>query len=210
MYAFSLLCAARKMCLLATPALLAMPPASLAARIGWGQAAVPTAASVTRPCSTNPVLAPSGKNKSTKKSKHPLPPEPAPACIEVQGEAIEVQEFLQTAVRELQWRIGENHASEDTWSFMRYLNVEQLEKYTETKVLIEPVEFTSGNVAVTVRTSEVNGGYVRVQISSHFQGEGKSTDKVLGQPGNAWPLKSKGVLEQELIDALQTRYKHLA
>jgi hypothetical protein len=45
-----------------------------------------------------------------------------------------VQEFLQSVVREFQWRVGENHASEDTWSF------------------VEPVEFTGGKVAVLLRT----------------------------------------------------------
>ena len=33
-----------------------------------------------------------------------------------------MQEFLQSVVREFQRRAGENHASEDTWSFVRYLN----------------------------------------------------------------------------------------
>jgi hypothetical protein len=166
-----------------------------------------TQSSSSRPCSVNPVLAPSAKSKTSKKNKHPLPLEALPVCLEVKGQAIEIQEFLQTAVRESQWRIGENHASEDTWSFVRYFNTEELEKYADTKVLIEPVEFTSGKVAVIVRTSDMDNGYVRVQIITHFQGEGKSTDKVWAQPGNSWPLKSRGVLEQEFITALQTRYK---
>jgi hypothetical protein len=113
-------------------------------------------------------------------------------------------------VREFQWRIGENHASEDTWSFVRYLNEEDLAKYADTKVLLEPVQFTGGKVAVLVRTSEVSDGYVRVQITVHIQGDGKSTDKFSGQPGTVWPLNSKGLLEQELISALQSRYKHAA
>ncbi len=162
----------------------------------------------TRACTANPVLAPSGKSKSSKKSKHPLPPEPPPTCLEVKGEPIEIQEFLQSVVRELQWRTGENHASEDTWTFVRYLNDEELAKYGDTKVLIEPVEFTSGKAAVTVRTTELADGYSRVQITAHFQGEGKSTDKILAQPGNSWPLRSRGVLEQELNEALQTRFKY--
>jgi hypothetical protein len=161
----------------------------------------------TRACSANPILAPSDKSKSAKKSKYPLPPEPLPACLEMKGEPIEIQEFLQTAVRELQWRIGENHASEDSWNFVRYLNEEELAKYGDTKVLIEPVEFTSGKAAITIRTTELAEGYARVQIATNFQGEGKSTDKVWAQPGNSWPLRSTGVLEQELISALQKRYK---
>lgn len=161
-----------------------------------------------RPCSVNPVLVPTGKSKSSKKPKHPLPPEPLPACLEVKGEPIEIQEFLQSAVREWQWRIAENDASEDTWNFVRYLNAEELGKYGDTKVLVEPVEFSSGKAAITIRTTELNDGHARVQIATHIQGEGKSTDKVWAQPGNSWPLRSLGVLEKELTDALQTRYKH--
>ncbi len=161
-----------------------------------------------RACTANPVLTPRGKSRSANKSKHPLPPDPAPTCLEVKGEPIEIQEFLQSVVRELQWRTGENHASEDTWSFVRYLNEEELAKYADTKVLVEPVDFTSGKAAVTVRTTELPDGYTRVQVTAHFQGEGKSTDKLMAQPGNSWPLRTKGTLEKELSDALQTRYKH--
>ncbi len=169
---------------------------------------VPATTTNSRPCSENPVLAASAKSKSASKSKHPLPPDPLPACLEVQGQPIEIQEFLQSAVRDFQWRIGENHASEDSWNFVRYLDEQELAKYGDTKVLVEPVEFTGGKAALTIRTTELKDGYARVQIATHIQGEGKSTDKVWAQPGNLWPLRSKGVMEQELIGALQTRFRH--
>ena len=163
----------------------------------------------TRACAANPVLTAGEKKKGSPGAKHPLPPEPAPACIEVEGEGIEVQEFLQKTAREQAWRIGENRVTEDTWSFIRYLDADELEKYADTKVLIEPIRFTSGKAAMTVRTTEIGEGYVRVQIIVHVQGEGKSADKVLGQPGSTWKLKSKGGLEQELVTAQQSRYKPL-
>ncbi len=189
--------------------LFAFFPAQLFAQtMGTPAASVPPSTTNTRACTANPVLAPSSKTKSAKKSKHPLSPDPAPTCLEVKGEPIEIQEFLQSVVRELQWRTGENHASEDTWTFVRYLNEEELAKYGDTKVLVEPVEFSGGKAAVTVRTTELPDGYSRVQVSAHFQGEGKSTDKIMTQPANSWPLRSKGVLEQEMGEALQTRYKH--
>jgi hypothetical protein len=72
-----------------------------------------------RACTANPVLEGNSKSRPQKKSKHPLAPEPLPTCLELKGEPIEVQEFLQSVVREFQWRVGENHASEDTWSFVR-------------------------------------------------------------------------------------------
>ena len=163
----------------------------------------------TRPCSVNPVLGPAAPKKGTHKLKHPLPAEPPPACIEVRGEALEVQEFLQNTARQEAWRLAENHVSEDTWTFVRIFDANELEKYADTKVLLEPVKFTGGKAAVTVRTSETGDGYLRVQISAHFQGEGKSSDKAIAQPSSVWPLNSKGVLEQELLTALETRYKPL-
>jgi hypothetical protein len=164
---------------------------------------------VTRACSANPVLGLSGENKQAHKPKHPLPPEPPPACLEVKGEALEIQESLQAAVRDLKWRVHENHASEDSWTFVRYLSVEDLEKYADTKVLLESVEFESGKTAVLVRTAEIGKGFIRVQISAQIQGEGKSVDAVVKQPASSWPLRSKGTLEQELIAALQNSYKHV-
>jgi hypothetical protein len=187
----------------------AAPSAEGAARTQGAQASTSgVIAGSYRACSANPVLASNAKKKSVRKTKHPLPADPLPTCLEVRGEAIEIQEFLQSSSRQELWRVGENHASEDTWTFVRYLSDDDLERYAETKVLTEPVHFSSGKAAVLVRTTELNDGYVRVQISARFQGEGKTTDKVIGQPVTIWPLNSKGILEQEMLTALQTRFQH--
>ena len=170
----------------------------------------PTTSAMSRTCSANPVLAPRSKSKSAKLPKHPAPVDPLPSCIEVKGQPIEVQEFLQAVVREFQWHVGENHASEDTWTFVRYLNEEELSRCGDTKVLIEPVKFTGGKAAILVRTTELADGYVRVQISTHIQGEGKSTDKVSAEPGTSWPLRSTGSIEQDLIHLLDSRYMPVA
>lgn len=174
-----------------------------------GPSPVASSSSNSRPCSANPVLVASNKGKRAQKSKHPLPPDAPPTCLEVKGEGIEVQEFLQNTAREQQWRVGENHASDDTWTFIRYFNPDELSKYADTNVLSEPVKFTSGKAAVLVRTSDLESGYVRVQVAAHFQGNGKSTDKFWAQPGDVWPLNSKGVLEQEILKQLETEYKTL-
>ena len=182
----------------------------LQAQSSTAPATAADATATTRPCSANPVLTAAEKKKESPQPKHPPLPEPAPACIEVKGGGLEIQEFLQNTAREQEWRIGENHLSEDTWSYFRYLDRDELEKYTNTKVLIEPIRFFGGKAAVTLRTTEIAKGYVRVQIIVHFQGDGKSTDKALAQPVSVWTLKSRGVMEQELLTALQTRYKPLA
>ena len=179
------------------------------ARLAGAQQATPNAGppATSRACSANPVLGPGGKKKSSPKTK--LPPEPVPACLELKGEPLEIQEALQAVVRDLQWRIHENHATEDTWTFVRYLDSEELEKYADTKVLIESVNFEDGKAAVLVRTADIGGGFARVQISVHFEGDGKSSDATLKQPATSWPLNSKGTLEKELLTALETHYRHV-
>ena len=55
-----------------------------------------------------PFLEGNSKSKPQKKSKQLLATEPLPACSELMGEPIEVQEFLQSVVREFQRRVGES------------------------------------------------------------------------------------------------------
>jgi len=163
---------------------------------------------VTRPCSANPVLASRAKRK-TPKTRQLLPPEPLPACLELKGEPLEIQETLQGIAREQQWRIHDNHATEDAWTFVRYLSPEDLDKYAETKIFLEPIAFDGGKAAVTLRTADIGAGFVRVQISARFEGEGKTADTAMTQPATSWSLQSKGTLEKELLDALQSRYRHV-
>jgi hypothetical protein len=160
-----------------------------------------------RPCTANPVLAPDPKKK-VKKSKYPLPHEAAPACVEIKGQGIGIQEFLQAYMRDQNWRTGENLAAEDGWSFVRYLNDDQLASFANTRNVLGAVVFTSGKAAISVRTTDLNDGFVRVQVTAQFLGEGKSTDKTFTEPGNQWPLSTKGALEQELLTVLEARYRH--
>ena len=163
---------------------------------------------VTRACSANPVLAPGGKQKHTTKTKQSLPADPLPVCIEIKGDPLEIQETLQAIARDLQWRIHDNHATEDSWTFVRYLDTDELEKYADTKVLIQPVDFEDGKTAIVVRTTDIGEGFTRVQISARFEAEGKSSDTTMKHPASFWQLKTKGVLEQEMVAALQNRYRH--
>ena len=105
--------------------------------------------------------------------------------------------------------MAESRASEDSWSYVRYFDADELDTYADTASLAGSVKFSNGKAAVIVRTTEIGGGFLRVQIAAHFQGEGKSTDAVLGQPATQWPLASKGVLEKELFTAIEKNYHPL-
>jgi len=103
----------------------------------------------------------------------------------------------------------ESHATEDSWTFVRYLNTDELEKYADTKILIEPLNFEDGKAAVMVRTVDLGGGFVRVQVSAQFEGEGKSADPTFKQPATSWPVATKGLLEKEMLAMLAAGYQHL-
>lgn len=196
--ALSILCLAMVMCVAAKHA------RPQAAEQPAPKAAVPSG--VVRTCSANPGL--TSKDKRAAKSKHPLPAEPAPVCREVAGDAVELQEFLQGQGRTQGWHTGENHASEDSWTYVRYFDADELDKYADTAALAGAVKFSAGKAAVIVRTTDIGGGFVRGQITARFQGEGKSTD-ALGQPATQWPLASSGLLENELIEAIEKNYHPL-
>jgi hypothetical protein len=51
---------------------------------------------------------------------------------------------------------------------------------------------------------------LRPRADQHTLPRQWETDQFSGQPATMWPLNSKGILEQELIGALQTRFKHAA
>lgn len=174
------------------------------------QSAQPNTTSAnTRACTANPVLAPAAKQKGHRQSKNHSSPGPLPVCIEIQGEALEIQEVFQSIAREKQWRIHESHATEDSWTFVRYLNTDELYNFADTSVLIQPVNFEDGKAAVVVRTVDIGSGFVRIQVSAQFEGEGKSADKTMKQPATTWPLTTKGVMEKEMLAALEARYQHL-
>lgn len=173
---------------------------------GAGQAPASPRA-ITRSCSANPVLHSTAKKPGKQKSSPPV--EPPPTCVEVQGQAIEVQEFLQNLARREVWRTAENRASEDSWSCVRYLSDGELQKYADTKALSADITFTGGKAAIALRTAELADGYVRAQIVARFQGVGKAKDAAVGQTPTEYPLPSNGTLEKDIVNALQSGFHPL-
>jgi hypothetical protein len=176
------------------------------------QAATPrqnTVAVAARPCNNNP--AGSNRKKGTNKSRNQKPGDQsgstASTCMEVHSTALDVQEYLQAQGREEKWNLGDEHVAEDAWTFSRKLERDELVRFTKQDANAERVNWTSGAAFVQVNTLELDDGFVRVQISSRFEGYGQSADQ-FAPPRESWPLSSNGALENQLISILGKHFKN--
>jgi hypothetical protein len=144
-----------------------------------------------------------GAGKSPAEKKKPNKQEsvrPAPNCLEVRLSAIDTLEYLQKFIREQQWFIKDEQASEETSTFIISLNKEMLARYT--KPFADPrMRWRGGKGLVQIRAIEENDGYTHVLVSARFDGFGESAD-TLATKRDAWPMESNGILESELISAI--------
>jgi hypothetical protein len=170
---------------------------------------VPTAAATFRPCpadSTNPK--PARENKKKGKSGAANSSETASACLEARASALDIQEFLQSFVRIQGWRFGEEKIAEDAWTFSRYLDKDELLRFSKEGPFAGRVNWTEGKALIQVRTRELEKGFTQVEISARFQGYGQNVDR-FAPPRESWDLNSNGALEKDLISALEAHAKSL-
>jgi hypothetical protein len=161
----------------------------------------------TRPCSSSSSLPPDSKGaKESSKTKFAGTPVPPPACLEVKGNPIEVQEFLQALIRDQKWRIGQEQTSANSWSFVRNLEPEELVRFAHTEILGGSIVWTEGKAAVQVATAGATDGFTRVQIAAKVLGKGNTKER-FARPTDFWPLVSKGTLESGMIAALEDHFK---
>jgi hypothetical protein len=161
----------------------------------------------TRPCSSNTSLPSDSKaaqeSHSNESAEAPAAP---PACLEVKGAPIDLQQFLQAFIRDQKWRVGQERASVDGLSFVRYLEPDELARYAHTEILVGRIVWTEGTVAVQVTTSAATDGFTRVQVNAKLQGKGSAGER-FARPTNLWPLVSKGTLEGSMIAALENHFR---
>ncbi len=168
--------------------------------------AVGTAA---RPCNSNP--AGSKRKKGTTRNRNQKSGDEsenyASTCLEVHSTALDVQEYLQAQGREEKWNLGNEHVAEDAWTFSRKLERDELLHFTKQDANAQPVNWKSGAAFVQVSTLNLDGGFVRVQISAWFEGYGQSVDR-FAPPKDSWPLGSNFTLEGQLISILGKHFKN--
>jgi hypothetical protein len=164
---------------------------------------------VARPCKN--ILAGSKRQKGTNKNRNKTSGDEggnsSSTCIEVRSTAIDVQEYLQAQGREEKWNLGDEHVAEDAWTFSRKLERDELVRFTKQDASTERVNWTSGAAFVQVSTVERDDGFVRVQISTRFEGYGQSADR-FAPPKGFWPLGSNTTLENQMISILARHFKN--
>jgi hypothetical protein len=158
----------------------------------------------TRPCKIVPDTSKPSK-EAKKNGKKRLGD--ADGCLEVHSTTLEVQEYVQAYGREQKWNLSDEHVAEDSWTFSRKLERDELLGYTQKDANTERVNWTSGVIFVQVRTAELDEEFVRVQVSARFQGYGQSLDRFAPQK-EFWPLISNGSVERQLISAIEIHFKN--
>ena len=131
-----------------------------------------------------------------------------PACLEAKAAPLDLQEFLQSFVREQKWAVGKERVSEDSWTFFRSLDKDELQRYVEVGPFAGRVTWTEGRAFIKVNTNEAEGGYTRILISARFEGHGQNAD-TFAPPQDTWQLASNGALEKTLISALETHFQSM-
>jgi len=162
---------------------------------------------VIRPCKISDTTPPVKSSDPQKKKVKGYSDEPSPGvCVEVRTGILEVQEILQAKVRDLRWKIHDEILNDNSWLFLRDLDVNELLGMTKKDKRPQDVEWKGGSVTLRVTTTDVGEGFTRTIILAQLRGVGKTKDKLKVQH-EWWPLESNGSLEESLMEAIR---KHFA
>jgi hypothetical protein len=163
---------------------------------------------VVRPCPTLPVNSKPARKEKTKRKGAADSNEAPPACLEAKASSLDIQEFLQSFIREQKWSIGEEKVAEDAWTFFRYLDKDELLRFADVGPFAGRVNWTEGKAFVKVNTVDAGGGFTRVLITARFEGHGQNAD-LFAPPQESWKLTSNGSLEKSLVSSLETHFQSL-
>lgn len=165
-------------------------------------------APIVRPCPAPPADSKSARKEKTKR-KAPVESDEGPsACLEAKASTLEIQEFFQSFGREQKWSIGKERVSEDSWTFSRSLDKDELVRFVEVGPFAGRVKWTEGKAFVKVNTSDAKDGYTRVLITARFEGYGENSDR-FAPPQDTWNLVSNSTLEKNMISALETHFQSM-
>jgi hypothetical protein len=165
-----------------------------------------SARAVTRACAEGwDGTGPKTKKKLRKHAKED-PQVKGAACIELAFSPLEIQEYLQSYVRSQQWKFGEEHLTEDSWTFSRELGKDELLSFTNKNANLARVNWSGGTALVQVSTVQVAEGFARTVIRASFRGYGQNADQ-FAQQREYWELESSNNLETSIRSALEAHFK---
>lgn len=165
----------------------------------------PMAKPIVRPCADSWNDSSLNKKKNRQKGSKKGAFQGAGACIELAFSTLDIQEYLQSRARAEQWKIGGDQISEDSWTFSRDLEKDELLRDTTEEARNKRVEWTSGTVRVHVNTALLPDGYTRTIVRASFRGYGRGADQFAAQKAY-WDLESNSSFENSMVSALQTHF----
>jgi len=161
----------------------------------------PSERGVAKLCSSEWDRPQSNQKANRRKQTAKTTPKTAAACVEIDLSPLEIQEYLQSFVRKQQWKVIEEHVSEDSWSFSRRLSREELLNAAKTNKVGDKFEWTEGIAVVHVSSMQIAGGLTRTIVRADFRGYGQSDDQFAMQRAY-WDLESNNSLEGNLVSVL--------
>jgi hypothetical protein len=171
-----------------------------------GSAQQSTAAKpVVKPCADSWSDSGSQAKKHRPKSSTKKAHQEAGACIELAFSTLEIQEYLQSYARTQQWKVSESAVNEDSWTFSRELDKDELLRDTTEDSNKKRVEWTGGTVRVHVNTVQLPDGYSRTIVRGIFRGYGRSIDQFAIQK-EYWELDSNNNLENSIVSVVRTHF----
>ena len=161
-----------------------------------------------RPCTTGAQESGDGKKPANPRKKNAAQEKTnsGAACLEVHSSSLDVQEHVQSFVRDQKWHVGDEQIGEAFLSFSMALTKDDLLGYATPDAAAAHVQWRSGKVVVLVKTADLADGFVRIIVGAHFEGFGESDDSFAMQRAS-WNLASNGKLEALLISGLQAHYR---
>jgi hypothetical protein len=168
----------------------------------------PSSASMVRPCAQREGNSKPGRKDKSKAKGGAGSEESTIACLEAKDTPLNIQEFFQSHVREQAWRFGEERIVGDGWIFARYLDKDELLQFAREGRFAGHVAWTEGKALILVATRELDDGFTRVEVSARLQGFGQNVDR-FAPARDSWDLDSTGLLEKNLIAALEDHFKSL-
>jgi hypothetical protein len=179
---------------------LLMPESAAAPK----QSAAPTV--VARPCTEGWDNTGADAKKKRPKNAKNVPQNKTAACVELAVPQLEIQEYLQSYFRSQEWKIGEEHLTEDSWTFSRELSRDELLGATSKNTSEARVKWTGGVALLHISTVQVADGFARTVIRASFRGYGQNADQ-FAQQREYWELESNGNLESSISSALKAHFK---
>jgi hypothetical protein len=165
----------------------------------------PASKPLVRPCADSWNNSASTAKKNQPKSSRKEAAKETGSCIELAFSTLDIQEYLQSYARAQRWNISGDQMTEESWTFSRDLDKDELLRDITEDAKNMRVEWTGGSVRVHVNTAQLPEGYARTIIRANFRGYGRNLDQ-FAMHQEYWELDSNNNFENSIVTVLRTHF----